>query len=180
MIVSLPKETIDEIFAENGPKEGMVKLFRLVIKDWDKLESVGHFPQVHRNTALYIMEQIQRSYYLHVERDDYNFNEVRDVQMMWMNQGFGCIMGGIKEWEVFVNTDKLVYKKDKFTYVGLAYFKDRHSLYSYYEKQGYDVASTNELLYEETVYIGKPKNIRDEDLMIDGEGRYFMKNNFKS
>jgi len=167
MIVSLPKEKIDAIFEENSnPQIAILKLFQVAIQNWDELEEVGQFPQINKKTSLYIMEQIKKN------------SVVKMVElglMTWMNQGFGCIKKGVKEWEIFIDEDKLVYKKKVKTYTqGTCNFVNHGDMVRYYKGQGYDYASTMQLFKEGNMKIGAPIGADPKMLKIDKDGRYIL------
>ncbi len=107
MKVKLTKDMIDKLFDEgetcNDPAIG---LYRLVILDLDKVAVVNHYPKVNRYTSDYIWKKV-----LEFDREKH---PGCIPGFLWMNKGFGTDDDlGLKDWEVFVDEDKIIYLKEK-------------------------------------------------------------------
>lgn len=103
MRISLPKTLIQDIINESEtPVESVIGLYKHAIPNWDNVESVNHFPQVNKETSLFIINTMSKGL---------NGNDKSRLMMSWANNGFGCIKKDVPEWVVDIKEDKIIYKK---------------------------------------------------------------------
>ena len=105
MIVKLSKDQIDTIFENaksTNPIEGMIELFKTVTPNWEEIDQMNHFPQVNKKTAEYIIGKMKS-----ISKKE----DIPKMMMTWVNNGFGCIKENMEEWTVYVDMDKIKYKK---------------------------------------------------------------------
>lgn len=89
---------IDQIFDKSeDPYTVLVKLYRVAIPEWDSVKTVGAFPQISRETALYILDCYKMK-----------FNQ-GDGLLLWMNNGFGSSYNR-KPWHIDNSRLKLTFE----------------------------------------------------------------------
>ncbi len=107
MIIPLLKENILKAFIEAKDESfALSNLFEAHIPDYDKIANLNHYPQISRKTADYIVEQF------HIVGKMKGWSAAR-INMLWLNYGFGCIKPEMKDFELFVDSDKIVMVKEK-------------------------------------------------------------------
>jgi len=82
----LTKKMIEAIFeAATDPYEVLVKLYRVAIPEWDNVKTIGSFPQVSKETAIYILDCMKQKF------------PDGDGLLLWLNKGFSSA-APIKDW----------------------------------------------------------------------------------
>lgn len=91
--IPLLKADVDAIFATATTQgEVLTRLYQLVYPNWDDVEQIHDFPQVHPSTGDYLMQQA-------ITFDRRHHPDVLPGGA-WLNSGFGSRGRDLHEWEV--------------------------------------------------------------------------------
>ena len=107
MKVKIDKAEVDKIFAEETHQADVVaKLYRLVFKDWDRIESVRQWPRCSRETGQYIGSKFM----------DFDIAHHPKVMRggLWMSCGFSTLdTESVGPWEVVYDEAAVEYKAEE-------------------------------------------------------------------
>ena len=95
-IIKLPKAKIDEIFlSATHENNALVRLYRVVIPEFDQVNKIFGFPTVSRNTAIYIIDKLK----------GLSKNDGSQANILWLNKGFNSDEK-MKDWIVDLKDQK--------------------------------------------------------------------------
>lgn len=91
------EEIIESITGTEVLGEAFVNLYKAVFPEWDKIETLGHFPKINMETLEFILGHMRSV-----------FPANTSLSMIWVNQGFGN-NDSVPSWHVEIIPSKIKY-----------------------------------------------------------------------